>query len=136
MMADPAEAEQNAGAEQGKTFDISCPHCGQTLQGSESIAGMTVECPYCLKTFVAPAAPDRLPASASQESLQSDSATAKQTCPQKESGVRGAGSRRFRMIIKKNGSSPPGNSNASKEGGAGANTSEGAAADAEKSGPA
>ena len=57
-----SESETNTAAEEGKTFDISCPHCGEILLGNELIVGLTVECPYCSKTFTAPAAPAESPA--------------------------------------------------------------------------
>ncbi len=32
----------------------SCPHCGQHLEGDDSLAGTSVECPGCGKTFDVP----------------------------------------------------------------------------------
>lgn len=38
-------------------MDITCPHCQQTLEGSEDYVGTEVECPSCNKTFVVAAEP-------------------------------------------------------------------------------
>ena len=93
-----AESETSVDTEAGKTFDISCPHCGETLLGSESIAGLTVECPYCSKTFVAPAAPAESSASQRHETPQPQSGSEASTMAyqQRKTGGRVLGNRRFR----------------------------------------
>lgn len=35
-------------------INFSCPHCGQDLNGSEEMAGQTIECPVCNKSFQIP----------------------------------------------------------------------------------
>ena len=92
-----SESETNTAAEEGKTFDISCPHCGETLLGNESIVGLTVVCPYCSKTFTAPAAPAESPTPQRQETPlpQSDTATSTPTSSQKKTGGQIVGKRRF-----------------------------------------
>ena len=35
-------------------MDITCPHCHRILEGDDSLAGMTVECPACTGTIVVP----------------------------------------------------------------------------------
>ncbi len=35
-------------------IDFNCPHCGQNLNGPEEMAGQTIECPVCRKSFQIP----------------------------------------------------------------------------------
>ena len=35
-------------------IDFVCPHCRQNLNGSEEMAGQTIECPVCQKEFQIP----------------------------------------------------------------------------------
>ena len=35
-------------------IDFNCPHCGQNLNGPEEMAGQTIECPVCQKSFAIP----------------------------------------------------------------------------------
>ena len=35
-------------------IDFNCPHCGQNLNGPEELAGQTVDCPVCNKSFQIP----------------------------------------------------------------------------------
>lgn len=35
-------------------IDFNCPHCGQNLNGPEEMAGQTIECPVCQKSFQIP----------------------------------------------------------------------------------
>ena len=94
-----SEAETGADSEEGKSFEISCPHCGETLMGNESIAGSTVECPCCSKKFVAPSAPAESSASQMQETPQpqSGSATSAPVGSQQKPDGRSVGKRRFRI---------------------------------------
>lgn len=93
-----SESETNTAAEEEKTFDISCPHCGETLLGSESITGLNVECPYCSNTFTAPAAPAESSAPQRQETAQpkSDTVSSTPTSSQKKTSGRIVGNRSFR----------------------------------------
>ncbi len=86
-----SEAETGADSEEGKSFEISCPHCGETLMGNESIAGATVECPCCSKKFVAPSASAESSAPQMQETPQLQAGS-----QQKPDG-RSVGKRRFRI---------------------------------------
>ncbi len=33
---------------------FNCPHCGQNLNGPEEMAGQTIDCPVCQKSFQIP----------------------------------------------------------------------------------
>ena len=94
-----SEAETGADSEEGKSFEISCPHCGETLMGNESIAGVTVECPCCSKKFIVPSAPAESSASQMQETPQpqSGSATSAPVGSQQKPDGRSVGKRRFRI---------------------------------------
>lgn len=94
-----SEEETGADSEEGKSFEISCPHCGETLMGNESIAGSIVECPCCSKKFVAPSAPAESSASQMQETPQpqSGSATSAPVGSQQKPDGRSVGKRRFRI---------------------------------------
>lgn len=35
-------------------IDFNCPHCGQNLNGPEEMAGQTIDCPVCQKSFQIP----------------------------------------------------------------------------------
>lgn len=35
-------------------IDFNCPHCGQNLNGPEDIAGQSIDCPVCGKSFQVP----------------------------------------------------------------------------------
>lgn len=35
-------------------INFNCPHCGQNLNGPEEMAGETIECPVCQKSFEIP----------------------------------------------------------------------------------
>jgi len=35
-------------------INFNCPHCGQNLNGPEEVAGETIECPVCQKSFQIP----------------------------------------------------------------------------------
>ena len=35
-------------------IDFNCTHCGQNLNGPEEMAGQTIECPVCQKSFQIP----------------------------------------------------------------------------------
>ena len=43
-------------------FEFACPHCGQSLEGPEEMAGQTIECPACQQSFAIPGAPRAAPA--------------------------------------------------------------------------
>jgi len=47
------------------SFTIQCPHCRQALQAESSLAGETVSCPSCGKTFAIPKLVATGPAAAS-----------------------------------------------------------------------
>lgn len=93
------EAETGADPEAGKSFEISCPHCGETLMGNESIAGLNVECPCCSKKFIVPSAPAESSASQMQETPQpqSGSATSASVVSRQKPDDRSVGKRRFRI---------------------------------------
>ena len=44
-------------------YKFDCPHCRQKLSADDSVAGMTISCPYCNKQFALPAATAPIPAS-------------------------------------------------------------------------
>ena len=35
-------------------IEFVCPHCGQNLNGPEDLAGQTIDCPVCQKSFEIP----------------------------------------------------------------------------------
>jgi hypothetical protein len=35
-------------------INFNCPHCGQNLNGPEEMAGQTIDCPVCQKSFQIP----------------------------------------------------------------------------------
>ena len=35
-------------------INFNCPHCGQNLNGPEEMAGETIDCPVCQKSFQIP----------------------------------------------------------------------------------
>lgn len=35
-------------------INFDCPHCGQNLNGPEDMAGQTIDCPVCQKSFQIP----------------------------------------------------------------------------------
>jgi len=35
-------------------IDFNCPHCGQNLNGPEEMAGQSIDCPVCGKSFQIP----------------------------------------------------------------------------------
>ena len=35
-------------------INFNCPHCGQNLNGPEEMAGQSIECPVCQKSFEIP----------------------------------------------------------------------------------
>ena len=35
-------------------INFNCPHCGQNLNGPEDMAGETIDCPVCQKSFQIP----------------------------------------------------------------------------------
>jgi len=35
-------------------IDFNCPHCGQNLNGPEEMAGESIDCPVCNKSFEIP----------------------------------------------------------------------------------
>jgi hypothetical protein len=42
-------------------IDFDCPHCGQNLSGPEDLAGQTIDCPVCNKSFVIPGGLTEIP---------------------------------------------------------------------------
>ena len=35
-------------------INFNCPHCGQNLNGPDEMAGQTIDCPVCQKSFQIP----------------------------------------------------------------------------------
>lgn len=35
-------------------IEFTCPHCGQNLNGPDELAGQTIDCPVCQKSFEIP----------------------------------------------------------------------------------
>ena len=42
-------------------INFNCPHCGQNLNGPEDMAGETIDCPVCQKSFQIPGGIIELP---------------------------------------------------------------------------
>ena len=47
----PVSFLRAGGGRKERDMDIICPHCKTTLEGSESLVGEIVDCPYCEKSF-------------------------------------------------------------------------------------